>query len=356
MAMRICWRDMVFWGEAYALPTDVVYYIEGANRLLDAYVREEQRLISMRLARSGKRLVRIGLTAENWKRYLSLRPDVDGGALPLPPTGRVPSALSGTMLYRKTDLWRDADEYTFRCADLHACTPADFEQLLDSFDAPERVYASRFRLLGAERCCMAAEETPPLLDEPIESAPCGAAAPADDERESVQRRFVEELEQALSHLSDEGMNVFLQTLGSDFLKSIAQLAPKPLSPICVDEHFRVWLTDYRMEIRMKALWKAIYILFLRHPEGIVLKQMPEYRAELSEIYYAMGCGEYERMEASLDEVTTPGSDNFRQYLSKINRAFTDVLAIDLAQHYIISGQRGREYRILLPPEKRDIRI
>ena len=345
--IRSKWTEVVFRGEAYALPMDVIYYIEGVNPSLDAYVRRENIRLNGRLEASGKRLVIIGLTEKVWHKYLTLRPDVDRKTLAGIPLTGVHSALCGTVLYRIADD-REDDTYVFRQADVSHCSPEDLEALLEPF-MPITLYAE---------CCYdmpgAAVEA---RGERLEAR--GKRLKARGERreeKSVQQQFIDELEEALSKLSEEGMNIFLQTLGNDFLQSLSNLAPKPLSPIQVDKQFRIVLTDYDLEIKMNALWKAIYILFLRHPEGIVLKDMPNYREELSDIYYAMGCGEYERMEATLDDVTTPGSDNFRQYVSKINRAFTSVLAVDLAQHYMITGQRGKPYKIQIENSLRNVSV
>ena len=351
------WQEVVFHGEAYALPTNVLYYIEGANSRLDAYVRAEESYWNRRLSENEMRLQRVGWTAALWADYLSLRPDVDSKTLSeMSPVG-APSALCGSLLYRVAGTEED-DTYIFRQADLSAASPYDLEDILESF-LPQRMYENFLPdMCGAAMPCI--EEEMPVeskkftLFAPKRKA-AGASRPR-EEKQSVQQQFLSELEQALSKLSDEGMNIFLQTMGNDFLQSLSNLAPKPLSPILVDKQFRILLPEYDLEIKMNALWKAIYILFLRHPEGIVLKDMPNYRDELSDIYYAMGCGEYERMEATLDDVTTPGSDNFRQYVSKINRAFTAVLAVDLAQHYMITGQRGKPYRIQLENNLRNVSI
>ena len=45
------------------------------------------------------------------------------------------------------------------------------------------------------------------------------------------------------------------------------------------------LPDYNdMEIKMEPIVKAVYLLFLKHPEGIAFKCLPDYRQELAEIY------------------------------------------------------------------------
>ena len=354
--MRNTWTEVVFRGEAYALPTNAIYYIEGVNPSLDAYVRRENIRLNGRLEASGRHLVIIGLTPKVWERYLSLRPDVDSTDLARLPLAGSYSALCGKMLYRIPEEPKD-DAYVFMQADMSHASSAELEELLEPF-MPVTLYAECcYDMPGAAAAIPCEEKRKSRFGERLKARSLRREAIGGrQEEKSVQQQFLDQLEEALGKLSEEGMNIFLQTLGNDFLKSLSNLAPKPLSPISVDKQFRIVLTEYDLEIKMNALWKAIYILFLRHPEGIVLKDMPNYREELSDIYYAMGCGEYERMEATLDDVTTPGSDNFRQYVSKINRAFTNVLAVDLAQHYMITGQRGKAYKIQIEKSLRNVSV
>lgn len=364
--------EIAFEGEAYALPFDTLYYIEGANADLDAFVHASRSEIERRLAAYDKHLCVVALTAETLREYLSIRPDVE---CDIPKEVYSPlTEISGKLLCR-LDLPAEGDEYTFLALDTDSVRGKDFFEHLDLFlntlspqpvqrahdyddveccetapmfggvvddlfsDEEERLYRPRHkspsRFAGKGRACTA------------EAAPGAAPMPVFEQKKDVRDEFLEELQRRLNSLSDEGVNVFLQTLGNDFLKSIQNLTPKPPSKLVIDERYRILLPDYDIEIKMNALWRAIYILFLRHEEGIVLKDIGDYRDELASIYKHIASGEYERMKATIDDVTTPGSDNFRQYLSKINRAFNAVLAVDLAQHYIISGARGSAYRIRL---------
>ncbi len=58
-----------------------------------------------------------------------------------------------------------------------------------------------------------------------------------------------------------------------------------LSRLVITKDYRILLPDYHnMEIKMEPLVKAVYLLFLNHPEGIVFKSLPDYRQELVQIY------------------------------------------------------------------------
>ena len=55
--------------------------------------------------------------------------------------------------------------------------------------------------------------------------------------------------------------------------------------LIVMEDFKIVLAvEQPVEVEMEPLVKAIYLLFLSHPEGIVLKYLPDHRAELTRIY------------------------------------------------------------------------
>ena len=41
------------------------------------------------------------------------------------------------------------------------------------------------------------------------------------------------------------------------------------------------------EVLLRPICMAAYLLFLRHPEGIRFKELPDYREELAEIYHSM---------------------------------------------------------------------
>ena len=65
-------------------------------------------------------------------------------------------------------------------------------------------------------------------------------------------------------------------------KDIASLlrSEQPLLQLTVSKNYRIFLGKKRTEVCMEPLVKAVYLLFLNHPEGIVFKNLPDYRREL----------------------------------------------------------------------------
>ncbi len=126
------------------------------------------------------------------------------------------------------------------------------------------------------------------------------------------------------------------------------LSETGISPITVNREMRIILPDYNeMELRMTPLARTIYILFLCHPEGILLKNIGDYRSELENIYLLVKPGASEsNARKSIDELTIPGGDSLRQKLSMIKRAVNrHIINSSLAKNYYIEGLRGEPYKI-----------
>lgn len=121
-----------------------------------------------------------------------------------------------------------------------------------------------------------------------------------------------------------------------------------LSPITVNRDMKIILPDYNeMELRFTPLLQTIYILFLKHPEGIRLKEIADFKDELIDIYLLIKPGRKDRlMTKSITEICNPMGDSLRQKLSKIKRMISNtILNPAIADAYIIKGERGELYRI-----------
>jgi hypothetical protein len=123
----------------------------------------------------------------------------------------------------------------------------------------------------------------------------------------------------------------------------------PPSNLLIRRNGRMYLTDYgNLEIKMPALEKALYLLFLRHPEGIYLSTLNEYRQELYDLYARISNrGDMEDMRKRIDEMTNILRDQPSVKISRIKKAFTDALGNALAEHYIIQGENAERKSIKL---------
>ena len=132
--------------------------------------------------------------------------------------------------------------------------------------------------------------------------------------------------------------------------SLFKPIPKPPSRLVVTNDNRLILPDYNgIEVSMPPLPKAVYMLFLRHPEGIDFKYLPDYTDELREIYLSMKLRTEapKKVEKSIIDVTNPLNHSIIEKCTRIRRSFLKVVPRSVAKHYIITGGRANTKRILL---------
>ncbi len=123
-----------------------------------------------------------------------------------------------------------------------------------------------------------------------------------------------------------------------------------LTRIIIKKDYRIFLPDYNnMEIKMEPLVKAVYFLFLKHPEGILFKHLPDYREELTRIYVNLKpYGMSDRVMQSIEDVTNPLLNSINEKCARIRGAFVGRFDDHMAKHYYIDGLRGQPKKISLP--------
>lgn len=123
-----------------------------------------------------------------------------------------------------------------------------------------------------------------------------------------------------------------------------------LSRMVITKDYRIVLPDYNdMEIKMEPLVKAVYLLFLRHPEGIVFKHLPDYRQELTKIYSELRpLGLSDKAIQSIEDVTNPLLNSINEKCARIRGAFVGRFDNYMAKSYYVDGQRGEAKKISLP--------
>ena len=114
------------------------------------------------------------------------------------------------------------------------------------------------------------------------------------------------------------------------------------SRLVMDSDFKIFLPDYgEIEIVMTSLPKPLFILFLRHPEGIYLKSLIDYKKELLEIYKMISYREkYADVVESIDRICNPSEGSINEKLSRIKEAFHKKIPFETAKRYIVQGERG----------------
>lgn len=132
----------------------------------------------------------------------------------------------------------------------------------------------------------------------------------------------------------------------------ALFAPiQELSPIRITKDYRIFLTRYKKEIVLTPLLKAVYLFFLKHPEGVYFKDLPSYQAELLQLYRKFAIrGTAEKHVSTILDLVHPLSNSMNEKCSIIKKYMTNLLDDSLAKHYYISGSKGELKRIDIKPE------
>ena len=165
---------------------------------------------------------------------------------------------------------------------------------------------------------------------------------ADDWFDDEAKQLVEEVAERVEKLQQKGLSRYL-------LEQMIFGTTKP-SKMVITHDFRIFLPDYNnMEIVMTPLVKAVYILFLSHPEGIVFKSLPDYRSELLHIYMSIrGLKEATiDISRSVAAATNPFDNSINEKCARIREAFVELFDEELAKHYFVTGKRGEPKTITL---------
>ena len=142
----------------------------------------------------------------------------------------------------------------------------------------------------------------------------------------------------------------LRKRGLDELVLQSLLHPDDVvSTLHITKDYRIFLPEYQnMEIEMTPLPKAVFLLYLRHPEGIAFKQLADYYDELFAIYGRLsGREDKEQVQNSIRDIVDPTKNSINEKCARIREAFVRKFDERLARNYYITGKRAEPKRIIL---------
>ena len=114
--------------------------------------------------------------------------------------------------------------------------------------------------------------------------------------------------------------------------------------------FQVLLTDYCREIKFNAQIKALYVLFLNHPEGIRMAQIGDHKEEYKQLYlYFTNRSDTDQLRNAVErlfDVYSPNALNVKK--SQCSAALRMAIPEDhLRRYYEIVVDRGEPHKINL---------
>lgn len=167
---------------------------------------------------------------------------------------------------------------------------------------------------------------------------------ADDFFDTESRDLMAEIQERIDKLKLKGISTYI-------IKQMIKDDDEQLSRILIKKDYSIILPDYKnIEIKMTPLPKAVFFLFLNHPEGIIFKYLPDYQDELFAIYKKVKGTFFNTSTAqkSIEDVTNPLSNSINEKCARIREAFVSQFDDRLAKNYYIEGARGEAKKITLP--------
>ena len=119
--------------------------------------------------------------------------------------------------------------------------------------------------------------------------------------------------------------------------------------IRVTRDYRILLPDrFDTEIRLRPLVKTVFLLFLRHPEGIRFANLPDYRAELMDLYRGVTRrSSGQEMERSIDRLVDPKDNSIHEKAANLATSLARYFRPEQLPAYALTGKAGTPKRIRL---------
>lgn len=162
------------------------------------------------------------------------------------------------------------------------------------------------------------------------------------------KEVISSIEAKLSELKDSGQLLFLIPILKNLLEKQSQsINLNSISRLEVNYHNRILLPYFKKEVELSYLTKAVYFLFLKHPEGINLKHLGNYQKELLSIYTSVSNQlDYDKMVKSVEDVVNLETKAIYTHLSRIKSAYYKIMDESFARYYIVSGNGEEDRKVL----------
>lgn len=121
-----------------------------------------------------------------------------------------------------------------------------------------------------------------------------------------------------------------------------------LSRLYISAHKRIFLADWegRPEVKMDDLSKALYLFYLKHPEGAAFKDLVDHETEIYRIYLGItGRDDLKAIRRSISTLVSPISTSRDACVSRIKKAFRDIVGDHIARQYYIDGKYADTRRV-----------
>lgn len=153
----------------------------------------------------------------------------------------------------------------------------------------------------------------------------------------------------------EALVSFVRRAGQEIERRGGQTPPRlravaGCEAIRVTRSLRVYIGP--RELKVRPMSKTVLLLFLRHPEGIPLKQIGDYRKELEQLYRRLNCSDNpETVSRRVLRILDFFNNELNVSISRVNAAISSLVEEGQRQQYCIGGRAGTPKFIPLDREK-----
>lgn len=168
------------------------------------------------------------------------------------------------------------------------------------------------------------------------------------ENEFADREFNKEIYKISSEIRERIAALRVYGVSEMVIQSLFQKEQK-LSRLVITNDYRIVLPDYNdMEIPLEPLPKAVYFLYLKHPEGLMFKELPGHKEEFLDYYRRLTNRSNEAVAIkSVERVLDPTNNSINEKCSRIREAFISRFDDNLAEKYYIRHYYELKKRIWL---------
>lgn len=181
----------------------------------------------------------------------------------------------------------------------------------------------------------------------IENVDIDYSALADDyfkEREEQKSLYGEELYEMIEQFWDMALKLRKKGLNYEEIRHLVDYSSPIIPTLDISEDYKIFVNvqDGKHEIKLDPLTKALYFIYLRHPEGLSRKMLESKKEEFVDLYKRItGWDELPpSKQAAIANLIDSGTNSFSVSTNRVKREFLKYMEEDLANLLCINGTQG----------------
>lgn len=173
----------------------------------------------------------------------------------------------------------------------------------------------------------------------------------DIELDEETKQKIKAINTKIAELKETGKYIFILPIIEKFLEEEKKglEVTDYISPVNIAVNLTITLPKFNnFEINFSTLTKCVYLLFLKHDDGIYLEDLKNYKQELLNFYKRLSNrNDFDKMILSIDKLVDTNTNEIYVHLSRIKSFFYKNFNQQIAEKYIIDGRKNFKKSISL---------